>query len=151
MVREVVVDAHAPGLAEQVLATPDALEEGERRAQIVHARAEPLGARRDRGDRVAHVVTARDAQREAPARDAAREEIEGLRALRERRRRSAEPGRRHVARVVPLERVEGDPRARLGRRDLARARIARVAHHEPALGHAAHELAKGGLVRRVVG
>ena len=150
VVREVVVDAHAPRLADELLPAPHAFERREVPAQLAHAGAEALRARRDRRHRVAHVVVSGHAHREAPAGDAAREQIEGLRRPGERRRGSRRPPGRDAAGVVALERVPDDARAGLARHDRARRRVVRVAHDDAPFRDGANERPERRLVGRDV-
>ena len=108
----------------------------------------PSRARGDRRERVAHVVAPGDAQREAAA---ARRRPRRGRTPASRRGVAVPRGppshvRRHVAGVVALERVPGDPARAPRRDDRARARVVRVAHEEPASGTRAHE-ARGTPLR----
>ncbi len=87
VVREVVVDADATRLEEQILPAPHALEARERGRGHVERDAVALAHRAERGERVAHVVVPGDAHRDAPCVDAARVEIEALPGGVGRRRR----------------------------------------------------------------
>ena len=151
MVREVVVDAYAVGLTQQVLPAPHPLERREVRSRLGDARPEAGRARRDGRDRVTHVVRAGHLEREAPEGRAADEEVERLRSVGRVGGGGAEPGREHVPRVLAIERVPLDPRARLGAHDVTHPCVARVADEEPALGHCAHESTERRLVRRRIG
>ena len=151
MMREVVIYAHSSRFAEKVLATAHAFEARKVRACFVHSGTEALGARRDCGDCVAHVVTAGDAQRESPASDPAGEEIEGLRAVLRERSRRPEPSRRHVARVVAIERKPRHARTSLVADEGPYPRIARVAYEESGRWHAAEKRAESPFVGRDVG
>ena len=131
VVREVVVDAHAAGLAEEVLPAPHALERREGRARLVDARRRsPRRTRRSPRGRCARCGRPGTRSAKRPHDDAAREEIERLRsAVRPaaaRARRATSASTSPVS--SPLERVPGDSRARLARDDRARARVVRVAH-----------------------
>ncbi len=151
VMREVVVHAHPARFAEEILPSSDALERRKVRARLGHARSESLSACRQSRHGVSHVVRARHAHREPSARRPSDVKVEPLRPIRRERRRSPEPRRRDVARVVPLERVPRDACARLGAHDVSRSGVVSVAHDEPARGNSADERAERGLVRCDVG
>src|SRR5580698_8178692 len=75
MVREVVVNEDTSWLTEQILPSSNALERRQVTSSVARRDAEPLGACRDRRNRVSDVVTARHFEKEAPTRDAPGEKV----------------------------------------------------------------------------